>query len=376
MPWMRRVEVIVTRKDDPSQQTIFKSHRIDFEIRSTVGWPADTANITLFNLSLEEVKFLQNKNYGDMYIEIRAGYLDSLMAESATQTVGRKSTQTVPGPGNSIEITQGVKKVEGQGQLQTAFSGIITNAVGFRRPPEHVTQLFCISKAYGASTDFKQMKAISPGTTLEGAIRSMCNDYGFNVISTYGIDPDVMQQKLIRGRTFHDTFLVEFRNLLGEYNLLYTVTTGEVQIFPDTYGNKDAVVRMSQNRGTIRLDANQVIGNPIAGICTYTLNTFMNTSFQPGMVLDVSPLLGTELLANGVTAISGQGILLNTDQSVFRWAMEDKYFIMEVVHRGSTHSDEFITGVTALLGGNTAMGGKEAAWQQLYANSGMAMESF
>ena len=367
MPWMRRVEVIVTRKDDPSQQTIFKSHRIDFEIRSTVGWPADTANITLFNLSLEEVKFLQNKNYGDMYIEIRAGYFDD---DRVGQSGGYQNYIDVNGKSNAEQ------RIEVSTQLPTAFSGIITNAVGFRRPPEHVTQLFCISKAYGASTDFKQMRAISPGTTLEGAIRSMCNDYGFNTISTYGIDSAVMQQKLIRGRTFHDTFLVEFRNLLGEYNLLYIVTTGEVQIFPDGYGDKDAVVRMYQNRGTIRLDANQVIGNPIAGICTYTLNTFMNTSFKPGIVLDVSPLLGTELLANGVTAISGQGILLNTDQSVFRWAMEDKYFIMEVTHRGSTHEIEFMTSITALLGGNTAMGGKEAAWQQLYANSGMAMESF
>ena len=391
MPWMRRVEVIVTRKDDPSKQTIFSSHKIDFEIRSTVGWPADTANITLYNLSLEEVKFLQNKNYGDMYIEIRAGYLDSLMADASTQTVGRKSTQTQPGPGNSIEITQGVKRAEGLGQLPTAFSGIITNVVGLRRPPEHVTQLFCISKAYGASTNFIQMNAIPPGATLEEAIRSMCKDYGFNTISKFGVDQSVMEQTLLRGRTFHDTFLVEFRNLLGEYNLLYTVTTGEVQIFPDSYGNKDAVDRMSKDREPIKLDVNQVIGNPIAGICTYSLNTFINTSFQPGMILDVSPLIHSShrnadntisydsdnsILANGVTSISGQGIILNTDQSIFRWAMEDKYFIMEVVHRGSTHETEFITSITALLGGNTAMGDKEAAWQRWYVSSGMAMESF
>ena len=74
---MRRVEVRVFQKDDPSKQTIFKSHRIDFAVRSTVGWPADTADITLYNLSLDEIKFLQSKNYGEMYIEIRAAYADS-----------------------------------------------------------------------------------------------------------------------------------------------------------------------------------------------------------------------------------------------------------------------------------------------------------
>ena len=72
--WMRRVQIIVTQKDDPSKQVVFEKHRIDFEVRSTVGWPADTANITIFNLSLDEIKFLQSKQFGDMYIEIRAGY--------------------------------------------------------------------------------------------------------------------------------------------------------------------------------------------------------------------------------------------------------------------------------------------------------------
>lgn len=364
MPWMRRVEIIVSRKDDPSVQTIFKSHRIDFEVRSTVGWPADTANVTLFNLSLEEVKFLQDKSYGGMYIEIRAGYAED---ERGASSGGVKNYRRSESSSNVIEVNT---------SLPTIFSGVITNAVGYRKPPEHVTQLFCISKAYGASTKFSQMKAIPPGSTLKDAIRSMCLDYGFNTISTFGVEDGVMNQVMPRGRVFHDTFLIEFRAMLGEYNLLFSVTTGEIQIFPDTFGDKDAVNRMSKDREPIKLDANSVIGNPVAGICTYTLNTFLNPTYQPGMILDVSPLLGTKLLANGVTAIQGDGIVLNTDQSVFRWAVEDKYFIMEVVHKGSTHAIDYKTSITAIIGGNTMMGGKEAAWQEMYANSGMAMESF
>lgn len=365
MPWMRRVEVIVTRKDDPDEKTIFNAHRIDFEVRSTVGWPADTANITLFNLALEEVKFLQNKNFGDMYIEIRAGYTEDERGVSGGGVNNYVDTKSKSETRIAITNT-----------LPTIFSGIITNAVGYRRPPEHVTQLFCISKAYGASTDFIQMKKIPPNTKLIDAIRSMCTDYGFGTISTFGVEDSVLQTNMPRGRVFHDTFLEEFKKMLGEYNLLFSVTTGEIQIFPDTFGDKDAIDRMSKDREPIKLDANQVIGNPAAGICTYTLDTFLNPSFQPGMILDVSPLLGKELLVNGVTSVTGQGILLNTDQSVFRWAMEDKYFITEVVHHGSTHSIDYQTSVTALLGGNTVMGGKEASWQQMYANSGMAMESF
>lgn len=370
MPWLRRVEVIVSRKEDPSIRTTFKSHRIDFEVRSTVGWPADTANITLFNLSLEEVKFLQDKTYGDMYIEIRAGYAQDERSNSS----GGTSKGGVKKFGQKAEQSD---RVSLSTSLPTIFSGIITNAVGYRKPPEHVTQLFCISKAYGASTDFKQLTAIKPGTKLIDAMRSMCSDYGFNTISTFGVEDSILGTVMPRGRVFHDTFLNEFRNMLGEYNLLYTVTTGEVQIFPDTFGDKDAVNRMSKDREPVQLDEDSVIGNPVAGICTYTLNTFLNPSFQPGMILDVSPLLGKKkLLANGVTSVNGDGIVLNTDQSVFRWAVEDKYFIMEVVHKGSTHTTIYQTSITAILGGNTMMGGKEAAWQEMYANSGMAMESF
>lgn len=364
--WMRRVEVRVSQKDDPSKQTIFTSHRIDFVVRSTVGWPADTADITLFNLSLDEVKFLQSKNYGEMYIEIRAAYADSGDTADYQRMGGMK--QRALGKGQKVQI--GV----GEEILPTIFSGVITNAVGFRRPPEHVTQLFCISKAYGSSTDFKQMQAIPKGATLGDAIKSMCADYGFGTVSMFGVDGDLLNEVLKLGRTFDDTFLVEFKKLLSEYNLLYTMTTGEIQIFPDSYGDKDAVDRMSKDREPIKLDANAVIGNPVAGICTYSLSTFLNPAIQPGMVLDVSPLLGKKLLVNGVTSVAGGEIVLNTDQSIFRWAMEDKYFIMDVVHHGSTHTKEYQTSLTAILGGNTAMGGREASWQQLYASSGMAME--
>ena len=366
MPWIRSVELIISRKDDPSKKTIFNKHRIDFEVRSTVGWPADTANITLFNLSIDEVKFLQDKSYGDMYIEIRAGYIEDERGASSGG-INQYTDNSSSSKSQTIYVT---------GNLPTIFSGVITNAVGFRRPPEHITQLFCISKAYGASTDFKQMKPIPAKAKLIDAIKSMCDDYGFGTIALFGVEDFVMQTELPRARTFQDTFLEEFRKLLGEYNLMFTMTTAEIQVFPDTFGDRDAVNRMSKDRKPIKLDVNQVIGNPIAGIATYKLATFINPSLQPGMILDVSPLLGEELLANGVTSVNGDGIVLNTDQSVFRWAMEDKYFIMDVVHHGSTHTVDFQTSLVALIGGNTAMGGSEAAWQNIYANSGMAMESF
>lgn len=367
MAWIRQVQIIVTSKNDPSKVTIFANHRIDFEVRSTIGWPADTANITLYNLSIAEVKSLQNKNYGEMYIEIRAGYADSQYA-AGTNLYGKPITYD-SGGNVELAISSGLSK-----NLVTVFSGVITNAIGYRRRPEHITQLFCISKAYGAATDFKQMRAIPPGMKLIDVIEQMSADYGFNVISYYGFTDDIKSLVLPRGRTFQDVFLVEFRKLLGEYNMQFQITTGEVAIFSDTFGDRDAVSRMAKDRGLIQIDANMVIGNPVAGICTYRLDLLLQPSYQPGMVIDVSPLLGEEILVNGVTSITGTPVILNTDQSVFRWAMENRYVIMETLHHGSTHAMDFKTSISAVIGGNTAMGYKEQVWQDMYAQSGMAME--
>lgn len=368
MPWLRKVRVRITNKDDPKQQTIFENHRIDFQVRSTIGWPADTATITIFNLSTDEVKFLQNKNYGNYFIEILGGYVDE--AKYGTNNGSKNKNSSMGGVTVTPSKAQDSNSVLSGGN--TLFSGTVTNAVGYRKPPEHITQLFCISSATMGASTFKTMKSLPRGVTLKQAITSMCNDYGFSTVTQYGLSEDDLNAVLPLGRVFHDTFFNELRLLLGEHNMLFLMTTNEIQILPDTYGNKDAMDLMAKNRAPIKLDANQVIGNPIAGIATYRLNTFLDASIQPGMILDVSPLLGKDILVNGVTSVTGQEMVLNTDQSVFKYAMEDKYVIMEVVHHGSTHGIDYQTSISAILGGNTAMGGNEMVWQDMYAQTGMA----
>ncbi|QFG06689.1 hypothetical protein HWC59_gp48 [Proteus phage Myduc] len=363
MPFNRQVEVVITNKDDPSKKVIFKDHRIDFEVRSSIGFPADVANITIFNLSIDEVKFLQDRNFGNWYIEIFAGYVDNDVIKSKGSSIGVISTPNHTSTFGASPITES----------NSIFSGAITNCIGYRKQPEHVTKLFCISKSYIGSTEFKQMRPIPKGATLKEAIISMCQDYGFSTVTQFGMQAEDTAQILKSGRIFHNTFLEEFRKLLKEYNLNFTMTTNEIQIFPETFGRQDAIARMVQDREPIKLDTNQVIGNVLAGICVLRLDTFINASIQPGMILDVSPLMGTEILANGVVSMQ-EDITLNTDQSVFRWAMEDMYQILEVVHSGSTHQTTYKTSISAVIGGNTAMGLKEIQWQDMYASTGMGLE--
>ncbi|WJN63886.1 putative tail protein [Erwinia phage Fougasse] len=363
--WIRRVQVIVTNKNDPSKQTVFEKHSIEFEVRSIIGWGADTATVTIYNLDLAEVKFLQNKTFGDLLIEIRAGYADMLVAGGER---GHYNTNDVNGREVRINVSE-------PGVLPTIFSGVLTNAVGFKRAPEHVTTLFCVSKAAVNSTDFKAMKSIPPGATLKQAILSMTADYGFSVISTFGLLDQDLSVVLPTGRVFHDTFLNEFTALLEEHNLRFYISTSDIQIFPDTYGDQDATSRMAKDREPIKIDANTVIGTPIAGIAVFDLNVFLRSDIQPGMVMDISPLLGTELLANGIVGVTGSSKqLLNYDDSVFRYGMEDKYLIESVIHHGATHGQDFQTSIHGVLGGNNAAGLNEENWQQWYARSGMSME--
>ena len=365
MPWMRKVEIIVSRAEDPSIKTTFTKHAIEFQVRSTIGWPCDTANVRMFNLSVDEIKFLQDKSFGQLHIEIRAGYEDD---DRLYATGGRRNFDAPKSNyGQVVEINN---------STPTIFSGVVTNAVGYKKAPESVVELFCISKAGGYATEFKQMKAIPPGTKLVDAIKSMAADYGFNTISAFGVSEDILQQVLPRGRVFQDTFLKEFRSLLGEYNLLYTMTTSEIQIFPDTYGDKDAVNRMSKSRAPYVPDMNEVIGQPIAGISTFTVKILLNAAVQPGMILDVNKLLGKEILANGVVNLDASKIVLNVDDSVVKWAMTDKYSINEVVHWGSTHHQQFETSMSCIMGGNTMMGADELAWQEMVSTAAVGTGNF
>lgn len=362
--WLRRVQVIVSNKDDPSKKTVFEKHSIEFEVRSIIGWGADTATVTIYNLSPEEVKFLQNKEFGDLPVEIRAGYSDMLVSGGINNRTNTKTKSS----GNVIQINDGAV-------LPTIFSGVITNAVGFKRAPEHITTLFCVSKAATNSTTFIQMKTIPPKTTLRNAIKSMCADYGFNVISAFGVNDSDLDVVLPAGRVFHDTFINEFTALLGEYNLRFYMATAEVQIFPDTYGDLDAVSRMSKDREPIKIDANTVIGTPIAGIGIFDLDVYLRADIQPGMIIDISPLLGTELLANGIVSVNNSRQLLNYDDSVFRYGMRDKYMVESVINYGCTHDETFQTSIHGILDGMASNGLNEANWQNWYARSGMSMTS-
>lgn len=334
--WKRNLTV--TLSNDEGVFRRYKEHRIDFEVRSSLGWVADTANISIFNLSINEIKELQSRKHGQIRVELSGGYGEK-------PVITRVGDYNVKSPINSI------------------FIGYITNSLGYSKPPENVLNLFCHSIANFKVTSFKKMNKLVD-LTLEDAIKSMCNDYSITTISYFGVDKTLLSKKVPK-RVFHNTFIEEFTQFLREYNLQYYLTTSEVQIFPETYGNKHSLERMMKDRKPIQLNPNQVIGNPITGVATISLTTFLNSSIQPGMILDINPLLGKELLVNGVVSTDGNwSKRLNYDDSVMRYALTDKYHIQEVVHTGSTHSTTFFTKISGVMGANTLMGINESAWRE------------
>lgn len=370
--WIRRVQIIVTNAKDPSKQVVYDNHSIEFQVRSTIGWGADTATVTIYNLALEEIRALQNRTLGEMLIEIRAGYEDNLVSGGVNVVTAAQGEQIKrDSNGNAIiDIRDG-------NVLPTIFSGVIANCIGYKNPPEQIAQIFCISKAAVKSSVFVQMKSLPANITLGQAIKSMCSDYGFDVVSTYGVTQAQLDIVLPNGRVFHDTFVKEFTQLLEEFHLKYFMATSDIQIFSDTYGDADAVTRMSKGRDPIKIDANTVIGTPIAGIGVFDLEVYL-TNIQPGMVIDVSPLLGTELLANGVVGVSDSGNpqLLNYDNSVFKYALNSQYLVESVITTGETHGMNFQCSIRAVLPGNTASAENDKHWKSLYDTSGMSQHSW
>lgn len=350
--WLRKVQVIITNANDLSKKTIFQDHAIEFEIKSSIGWASDIATVNLYNLSISEIKALQVKNPKDLLIEIRASYSDALSAGTVLDNGGESNYNK----GDAIPIREGPV-------LPTIFSGVIKNTIGYKRLTEHITTLYCMTKASYNSSVFVQMKAIPPGTSLRQTLKSMCEDYGYHNISTFGVTNEELDTALPTGRTFNKTFVDEMDALLHEHNMQFYISTSEIQVFSNTYGDPDAVRRMKESRKPIQIDANSVIGNPVAGVAVFNLDVFLNHEIQPGMIIDVSPLLGSEILANGVVSVSNQQQILNYADAVYRFAISSEYLVLSIIHKGNTHGQEFTTSIYGVKGGDNATGHDESDWQ-------------
>lgn len=345
--WLRKVQVILTNTKDLSKKTIYQDHAIEFEVNSSLGWQADKATINIYNLSISEIKALQNGNPDELLLEIRAAHSDEKYSGDDYRPVIKGDNRLI---GSEPHV------------LPTIFSGRIKNVFSHKRLTEHITTIYCITKAGWDASIFQQMRAIPKNTTLRNTIKSMCDDYGYHSIATFGVKLSVLDSVIPTPRSFHKSFVSEMDDLMHEYNLNYYIATAEFQIFSGLYADPDAVTRMSKDRPPINIDANFVIGNPIVGLGTINLDMFLNYSVQPGMIIDVSPLLGTELLANGVIAIANRQQILNYDNSVARYARVTDYQIINVIHRGQTHGKTFTTSVYGVYGSSTAAGLDESDW--------------
>lgn len=369
MAWKRYVELVVRKKSDPSKAIVFSEHRIDFEVRSSVGWADSTATIEIRNLSVAEMKLLQPREFGEISVELHVGY-DKNTRGLAVIPAGDGKVKAFTTSGTSYGIP-GMTSTGGnmQSTHDQLFSGIVVNAVGYKQAPDHILTLFCSSHVLLGATSYFDLRPVKKDMRLRDAISQMCGDAGFSSIFYYGVNPSDLDKPLVSSYSFHDTFLAELGSFLKQFNLNYYMASNEVQIFPDTYGNASAMGMMAKDRAPVRLNMNSVIGTPIAGIGTFDVTTFITADIQPGMVLDVTRLLGEELLITGVVNVVGPPFTLNTQDKILEYAMTDKYQIYNILHKGSNFTEQFHTQIHAILGG-TEMGAMEDSWKSLYIDSG------
>ncbi|MBG6242995.1 MAG: hypothetical protein EKE20_14755 [Candidatus Symbiopectobacterium sp. Dall1.0] len=347
--WIRHVSVDISGKKDAKNNKVymnFDSHRIDFEYYSSLGWAGDYGTLTIYNLSIEEIRTLQNRKFGSLSVTLYAGYKNDRLPNH----------NNVSDPNAPEQATNII------------FTGTITNVVGYKRSPEHVVHLYCIPESVIKATNIKmRLDEVKKGMTLLDALTNMSSNSGFD-LHYYSVDKSILKYTFKKERVFHGTFFDEFRQICQEFSLTFSLQSNFISVYPDEFGHGDIVSAMSKYNKPIELKPEHVIGNPIAGIAALELSTYLNASIQPGMVLDITSLLGTSenhdtLLSDGVVNYNSGRAMNYIDDNIIN-GMSSKYYVKSLVHHGSTHSSEFQTDIAAVYGVNDQMGAIDKEWRE------------
>ncbi|MBI0275405.1 hypothetical protein I6H07_06095 [Hafnia alvei] len=344
MPFLRQVSVEIFDKTEEAISIVFSRNRIDFEYYSALGWAGDYGTITLYNLSNDEVKTLQNRKYGDLNVILRAGYDTGQLANYNTAN----------------DTSSGVTTTN------IIFTGVITNVVSYKRTPEHVTHLYCIPDSVLSATNINiNLGQINSGMNLKAAMGSMAISAGFSGTYYYGVSDSVLNFTFKNDRVFHKTFMDEFRQLCQEFHLTFSFQSNFISVYPESVGNGDIILAMSETNKPIILQPQDVIGNPVAGSSTLELSTLLNASIQTGMVIDITKLLGGDGIHPSLDGVINynMGYQLTIDGTQIANGTSSQYLIKSLVHHGSTHTNEFQTDLQAVYGVNDRMGSIEHNWR-------------
>lgn len=357
--WMRSVGVTIT-SNDGTYNKVFANHRIDFEYHSTIDGAADFGTITLYNLSDAEIKALQSRKLGLFNVILQAGYFDSDRSTSvAAYTLLNPTDAKQINGSTGIEITEGV-----QNPNPTIFTGTITNVISYNQIPESIVHLYCVPQQTLQVTAMPTSGTkVAPNTTLQDAFIALGKTAGLSVKFS-GLNDRLKSIKLAKGRVYHKTIVEELQQLCDEYSLSYAIRPTYIEIFAKAFGTPDLVSEIEKDSVPIALEADKVIGVPIATLGQLEVSVMLNTAILPGMILDASALIDPTGQSVGLGYVQyNAGYRANIDATIIDTGMSNTYQVLSVVHHGSTHAQNFQSDIVGIYGVDNTMGGTPD-WRQ------------
>lgn len=305
--WMRKFRLEISG----DIEKVFTEHRIDFRYNEYFALGdltnmADTFDVDIFNLSTENFNYL--KSGDEVNVKFYTGYED-------------------------------------EGTLDLAFEGIVTNVTGRRSIPEHITTLWCIPKGL-ANTN----KSISYKGTREDTLGSVLTNIADSLslrIKFEGVE-DILDEPY-RAKTIEGIGIEELVTIGKQFKFMPRVQDSNLRIIATP--EEGSINKLKTVR---QLQANLMRGVPKASVSKLSIPYAFNTTISTGDVIDATILLGdvntntpnsTGIgVPNGITNVAGLGKgSLHYSDTLYKWAIRDKYQIVSAVHYGSNYTKDFIS---------------------------------
>lgn len=360
MLWGRKIEIEFFDADNESDNLVIpgiNELRITVQYTETLGFGADSAEISIYNLSPQSIEALR-ASYKKLGIRVYAGY------------AGTVYTQNVYDKNSMVEA----ERAGDTSPFSLLFIGTVNTMYGRKAYTEHITKLFCIPKAsdWGA----KVVRTRTKGMTVKQAVEDLAakagwfNADGTSLVRFNAIAEDVLNMKL-GSLTFEGSLVFCLDKIMTQTNLIYKLTPSGIDVYEqsksavgnthdESYENRLAKSDPSNVLKPFLDDVKQTPERSLSGL---TVRLQMDAKYHPGRIMDVVDLLSVgssvdnennrsrsvQPFNNGIINYdSGRDLLFRNDIYVnfldFRY-----YFITAVTHDLDTHGPNWDTTVEGMV---------------------------
>jgi len=318
--WKRSIELTIYSGDELLLSTT--QNRIDFIHQSYLGWAADELKIDIYNLAPETVRSLFERK--DKTFNLKVGYED--------------------------------------GKIEELMTGGITNAIGRKVLPNHITSLWCIPHVAEIPAKQLQIKENLTGT-LRQIITKLVVAAGYKAkepVKFYGMSDEILDEP--RDAPFPvDGTLSSILIKLGEdYKFSYQPTTTYIKII-SMLTNKGVMAELKS--GSIsknKITVDMLKEAPVLSVAACNVKVLLDASIKAGNVLDLSNVIKyySGINENGINkninnsknlfAFSDDAVLFR-DKGALNYTIYDSYQILGVKHVGSNYASVWETSIEGVV---------------------------